>query len=554
MKSAVRDLQTQLKKVTGEVFKDEATENFTNEGIQIILSKGKNADTHLNLSDDAFRLFSDGKNFLKIIANTPHGLSNGIYTYLDTLGFRWLAPGEEWEKIPQLKSISIQLNKIVKPDFLLRAFSGTYGTPRNGIIDKTKSNEKAWQLWETRNRMGGEYELKGHSWNDFIWHRGWIFNKHPEYTALINGERTGLHTSAKLCISNPEVQKLFVEYKREQLDSAIKRFPNKIRYILSVEPSDGGGQCQCNACEKMGNISDRVFFLANLVAREFQKISQKAYVNLYAYNEHAQPPKQNLELNVIVQLVPYKYQDYAAPEKMVEDWKGKCEALFVYDYYGLPIKNLDMPMHGYLKPEEYSKRINEWKEKGLKGFTLESSYSIGATGEGLYLASRLGWRTNESTDEILRAYYLNAFGKGGEAVRNAQQILRNATQDKNGALETAAKIIKDKTENIYLEANEKKCLTDFKMYLLYIKFFYHFQQKKSKENAEALLKLVYGNFFRNMVHPLAVLEYLSREGNVGTYIEQNWNKKNMKEKGRGFLSVTQMSDEQVEAEFINAFK
>ena len=36
---------------------------------------------------------------------------------------------------------------------------------------------------------------------------------------------------------------------------------------VSVDPSDGGGWCECDACKRLGSISDRAFGLANEIAK-----------------------------------------------------------------------------------------------------------------------------------------------------------------------------------------------------------------------------------------------------------------------------------------------
>ena len=59
---------------------------------------------------------------------------------------------------------------------------------------------------------------------------------------------------------------------------------------LSMEPSDGGAWCECEACASMGSVSDRVVLLANEVAGAVNAPGLgRKYVGLYAYNRHAAP-------------------------------------------------------------------------------------------------------------------------------------------------------------------------------------------------------------------------------------------------------------------------
>src|SRR5262249_28649004 len=144
--------------------------------------------------------------------------------------------------------------------------------------------------------------------------------------------------------------------------------------VLSVDPADGGGDCECEYCKKLGSVSDRTFLLANEVAREFSKISSMAFVNLYAYNTHAAPPTFELEPNVIVQIIPYAFQDVGTPEQMIGLWKKKDKNLMIYDYYAIPDWHYEVPTPRKTSPDTLVKRIAYWKKQGIKGFLLESVF------------------------------------------------------------------------------------------------------------------------------------------------------------------------------------
>ena len=72
--------------------------------------------------------------------------------------------------------------------------------------------------------------------------------------------------------------------------------------MVSVEPNDGGGHCECDECKAVGTISDRVFLLANQVAEAVAARFPDKYVGLLAYAQHAEPPSFELHPNVYVQL------------------------------------------------------------------------------------------------------------------------------------------------------------------------------------------------------------------------------------------------------------
>ncbi len=555
VKNAVDDLQQYLGKATGTQFTVDTKSTNSATGIQIIqlgYIADSSYDKRLNRDNaDEALIQSDGAHYLKIIAYTRQGLINGIYTYLDTLGFRWYHPGDSWTYVPQLKDIRFKYDQVLIPDFALRTFFGTWGTPRNKVVDPKAIVDGQWQVWATRNRMGGAYALKGHSWNEFLWRNFSALNDNREYDALVDGERVKPNTATKFCISNKKFQELFVADMVAQLKKIMATTAGSI-FTVSVEPSDGGGFCECDQCAKFGGISNQVFFLANLVAKEFQKISPNAYVNLYAYNTHAAPPDFELEKNVIVQIIPYGYQHFSSPEEMMRGWKQKGHKLFIYDYYGLPINNIDMPLQDDLKPVEFAKRIKFWHEQHIMGATLESSYSIGATGIGLFLFARLGWNVNSDVNKILDEYYKHCYGDAANAVRKSQQILSADTIDRTCALARSMQVLQKQTAKLKLEEPQKTCLTDYKAYLHYLKLLYNVQKEDAKIEplaSDSLMRYTYSIFQTMMVHQFPISEYLKMHGPSQSYIKQYWDGFNPASAGMKFSSVVQLTNEQINESF-----
>ena len=59
---------------------------------------------------------------------------------------------------------------------------------------------------------------------------------------------------------------------------------NPGRQSISMEPSDGGGWCECDACARLGSITDRALTLANAVAEAVTAKYPGKLVGMYAYN------------------------------------------------------------------------------------------------------------------------------------------------------------------------------------------------------------------------------------------------------------------------------
>ncbi len=60
---------------------------------------------------------------------------------------------------------------------------------------------------------------------------------------------------------------------------------------ISLEPSDGGGWCECANCASLGSISDRVVTLNNQVADALDPAYPNTYLGMYAYNQHSGAPR-----------------------------------------------------------------------------------------------------------------------------------------------------------------------------------------------------------------------------------------------------------------------
>lgn len=492
---------------------------------------------------------SGNSNRLLIVATHPLGLSRGIYTYLDKLGFKWYFPGKDWEYIPAIKSITLSTEQFYTPSFLWRDFFGTGGLFRMMAIDKDEKVKSSWEEWKRRNRLGGSVKLSGHYWETFTIANRAELEKHPEYLAEVGGKRVAVTPGAKFCISNKGLQNLFisdrVKYLRNQLAQQ-KWASNKI--VIPVDPSDGGGHCECDPCTRLGTASDRVFFLANLVAKAVQPVSKKAWVNLYAYNEHAAPPSLALESNVIVQIIPYAFQYVGTPEEMISKWKQKSKGLFLYDYYGIPDWLFDTPLTGRWSTDQLIKKLQYWHINGLKGFLLESSNSIGTTGMGLYLAARLGWDIKENPGKIINGYYEKMYGKNGAL------WMRRYYEKVNSGFKGIADIpylyyvLKKARAGEVAGSNISKRVVKLEAYLHYVVLYYQWKQAKGQlaEVAwEKLMQYCWEIYPTLMVHTTRIAQLLLAGLSGNNPLINKWN---LYEKNSpGILNTKWISDQEIGA-------
>ena len=213
--------------------------------------------------------------------------------------------------------------------------------------------------------------------------------------------------SAKWDISNPGFVSLFIKDRVEAFQKMKQKFPD--RNLISVEPADGGGDCECDNCKKMGSVSDRDFYLANKVAEAIKERWPASGVSLYAYNTHAAPPHIALQPNVFVLVIPYRFQNLTDPGVLLKKWSEITGNVGVYDYWSPTDIALDIPLFRYLQqlPEKY----DLWHRLGLEGFVLETGYNKFNNALAFYFFSRMIWFGETDVVGMLKKFCDENFGK-----------------------------------------------------------------------------------------------------------------------------------------------
>lgn len=346
-----------------------------------------------------------------IYGDHSEGLRNGMYWYLQELGFRWYFPGDLWRKIPNRQRNLKNVDKVVIPDFSNRSFSGGGGFPNRHPGDPSNIVRTEWTKWKHRNLFGEEVQGGGHAWQDFVKRNKEVLFKHPEYLAeKLDAKKPNFRT--KLCVGNEGLVQLFIADRKKKLEESISRYgvTHLKAQSISVEPSDGGGHCKCRKCTKIGTVSDQVFYLANRVADAFQKKYPSVKVSLLAYNEHSAVPSIDLHKNLFVTIVPYGFQHETMPEAFVENWSKKTDNLQSYHYWGLLISRKGKPVENFLRrPVEELKLLQKYKVSGIR---LETTYSIGAAGIPLYLLSKIAFDATSNVTQLADELMTDCFGEG----------------------------------------------------------------------------------------------------------------------------------------------
>ncbi|MGZ4097892.1 MAG: DUF4838 domain-containing protein [Bacteroidia bacterium] len=551
LNASFTDLQMYLNKATGRIFDIEPTSGKINQGIYILLDKPGLLPANLSRSlhkgtIEDFVLVGD-QNKLILTATNPLGLSRAIYSYLDALGFKWYFPGQQWEYIPVLSNIKLSVTEYVTPSFKIRNFFGTGGILPVTALDTNMTLPRQWNEWRRRNRFGGQFDLAGHYGEAFNLKHKTELEKHSEYLALVKGKRAWSE-SAKWCISNKGLRDLFIADRVEELNVMLRQSHYGNEPIsVSVDPADGYGDCECENCKKMGTVSDRVFFLANEVARQFQKITPRAFANLYAYNTHAATPSFKLSANLIVQLIPYAFQSFGTPEQMIAEWKKRHSNLYIYDYYGIPDWHWDTPLSAGWGIDAWVKKLNYWNDEGIQGFMYESSYSLAATGLGLYLSGRVGWHSSENPLKIKQLFYYQLFGA-------AEPYIEAYFNKISGSFTGAADLpylfdllykAGECTSNLVIQGR----IDAFKAYLHYLVLYFRWHSDPhSEKTLDELIQYVLQVYPMGIVHSTYLVQLFSNSIPKDSPLKNKW--KLTEPTGIGVSNIKGLSKGKIEALFL----
>lgn len=408
------------------------------------------------------------------------------FSEMNAMDSMWYHPNPWWK-------VARENTPVTKDAFPYRQALPQYGYPARWTGSSWDASD--WTKWAEHNKISAPHRLVGHSWQVFIQQNAELLKKNPQYLAEIKGVRLGYGKTSKLCISNKQLQKVFVQ-------NALERFTKQADYtgFVSVEPSDGGGHCECNDCKKMGSISNRVFYLANLAAKAIGKKYPKGGVSLYAYYEHADTPSIRLEPNVHVTVIPSGFQTFYDGDVLMYLWKKKTNNLSYYDYIAIPQWKGELPR---IDIQNFLRRIAIAKKLNYKGFWHETGLSLPAS-IALQLMTQL-WRDPSLTwqqvfDNFINDCFPNAripmkrlFDRWFNDWKGDEEIIL-AFQDIQEA------------EAKSLSVQEKNRLGDIKAYLLYISAYQEWRSNESPETTQHFFDQVFAIAHKQVVNTSALFQ------------------------------------------------
>lgn len=343
---------------------------------------------------------------IAVLTATARGLDFAVADLLHTLGYRWFFPMVKWEVLPAEPPATLGVHIRETPDYISRRI-----WPGWGLWHDLRGEDQDTARWQKLNRNGG-FELRtGHSYEGFVRRHRDQLQEHPDYLALINGERQG----NKLCTANPGLQKLFCDWivagftSDPSLDSA------------SADPSDGGGWCECEPCARLGAPSDRALFLANSAAEAVRQADFTGKrIGIYAYNMHSPPPAGAVDRDVVVSIATAFITGGWKVEDLIDGWQARQATIGIREYY----YGNTRPAHGQGGDLSYiSTSIADFHRRGARYMTAEATEAWGYAGLPMVVASRRLWNIDEDPAAVVNDFLARAFPRSQTEIRSYFDLL-----------------------------------------------------------------------------------------------------------------------------------
>lgn len=387
-----------------------ATDDQIPEAYEICIGKTNRTPIKENFKYDGFIIKTIEKR-LFIYGDADRSSLYGVYHFLDSyLGCRKFTPALKY--IPKQSTITFKtIYDLQNPQFSFRQvyYPGQY--------------DEEYKAWHKLNLLEEDWGLWGHSFDKLLPAKQY-FKTHPEYFALVNGERK----ATQLCLSNPDVLNIVSEH----LGREIKAHAEK--KIWSVSQNDGFGYCTCDQCKaidkKYGGPQGSVINFANKIATRYpdQTISTLAYL----YSKH---PPQNLKpaknLSILLSSIDVNrakpIETNPGSSSFVNDvkgWTAISQNVMIWDYvvqftnYVSPFPNLN----------SIQANMNYFGKSGLNGAFIQGTENT--FGEfaayKTYALAKLSWEPKADLTQDLSDFLIHYYGKAAPFIKQYQEMLQTA--------------------------------------------------------------------------------------------------------------------------------
>lgn len=519
-KSNASKLAEYLGKIGGAKFKIETGDGTSGISIGLAtdfpalkLASTFKSDDILKREEYLLRTHAGG---LLVLGASDLAVQHGVWDLLSRLGYRQFFPGKNWEVVPYLQRMELGIDTLEKPDYHSRRIWYGYGA-----WDYAKEPYRDW--CEKNRALQGVNLNTGHAYDGIVKALKKEFSNHNEYWPLLNNERKEVR-NPKPCLGNPDLRSLIVKNAVGQVKK------NPLLDSISMDPSDGGGWCECKACSKLGSVSDQAITLANETATAINQEFPGKLVGIYGYNFHSPPPNIKVHPKVVVSVATAFIKGGMSLEDIISGWAEKGATLGIREYYSVNTWDRDQPGHARGGNLDYLQRtIPEFHSKGARYMSAESSDNWGPNGLGYYFAARMLWDVSEAKnrDAIERDFLTRAFGPASPAMKDFYDQINGSkphlvVDDQLGRMYRSlqkARVMADATEI-------KNRLDDLALYTRYCTLYHRYATADGKARQlafENLIKHAYRMRTTMMIHAYALYRDLAgRDKTVSIPTDAKW--------------------------------
>lgn len=482
-------LVDQLSKSTRVEFKLQSLSQFTGKGIVLasVFQKTPRSKPSTLLRQSGIEAYSvtATTSSVIILGNSNMAVQHGIFAYLDKLGYRYYFANPDWYIVPNTPELFFNWSVNSKPAFEHRRIWYGYGTG-------SKIADADYNFWVKANRLGGSMNAYfGHAYEDIAFRNLDTFALHPDwaYPPLKSGT---LPYDIKFDMSKEDLIQFIVRDVERRIEASLKNGTQDYK-MISMAPSDGPGTCNSPACQKLGTITDRVYYLVNRVAKAIRNKYPSTLIGCLAYGEYSPPPTKKVEPNVFVGITTAFNGSKFSVDKLVDEWKKKGAIVGIYDYFSWYAWDFDVPGQSLAsRPTDLIKSIKKYYTKGVKAYEAESSIGWISKGLGYYLASKYMWDIKSNEEALRNEFFRLCFGKAEVLMKQLWTDFENypytSIRDNDWAkwLDYISK-----AEKLESSLAIKKRFFQIKSYLHYLFLYHQYQDEKSENNLIKLLNFGY---------------------------------------------------------------
>lgn len=460
-KTAAEELASYFEKALGVKLPTVSEERFFGKGIYI--GKTEFAEKHgvVGKSKENWMMKMLGDNIILTGGEEigDRGIIYSVYHFIeDVLGVRWFSPFEE--DVPSLKKLALDDNfyKEGTPDFSYRKPLLCPACGRDGYVNMVRNRINSVSAIDDGIENGARDEFvrrygdvmhvgRPHHVHVFgkLFPREEYFEKHPEWWAW-NKVNKKYMVKGHNCLKNEEFFDAFVKKLLSFIEEDIKfakeegiEFP--FTYSLSPDDLSAAAFCQCEKCEaliKEAGYGGYLMDFGNRVVREINKKYPFVKLEMLAYSDFVEPPKNGLlpEKNLSIKLADvcsdifcptssYTNENYG---RLLRAWSEVCKKsesdLYIYDYmYNIRL-NYPLPLFSRVK-----ELVCEFKNAGVKGVFVETQNDMADMWElNKYMLTHLLEDTSLDAEKLCDDFMKRYYGKAAKYVKKYIKLLEKCAE------------------------------------------------------------------------------------------------------------------------------